>query len=404
LGRSPKPRLLVVFYGNPDYYASITRELCRLRADFSIHLVCANGRELGFAWPADIAIERVGRRRAFGPQKFAARIAAVLDYLRFAAAVRRRMRRFAPALLHAHDARAFVTADWFRRRGHPPIVYQVRDVTRPEDCSRFTLQHWIERRALKRGPHAALVIHSESERAADYARRSGDPRPPLLWPMYPSLDLIPRPADFEALIERRFARRELLYTGVIGPGIAAAEALRAIADLAPPVTLTLYGSIAPGDLRELRRLAQMLGLGDRATHHGWIPLRALLDRTLEAAVGLVLFKPGAFNYRWMGTSTNKLYEYVARGIPVLVPDTPSFHRALAGEAWVGYADLDAPASIAREIGRLLADRDRYSQACRAARRAFEERYNFERVFPAVLERLRALTESRRSLGIGGPLR
>ena len=78
---------------------------------------------------------------------------------------------------------------------------------------------------------------------------------------------------------------------------------------------------------------------------------------------------------------------------MIVPATPSFRRALEGEEWAGYADLSEPAAIAREIEHFLADRDRYRRACRAARRAFEERYNFERVFPPLLERLLALAQA-----------
>jgi len=114
------------------------------------------------------------------------------------------------------------------------------------------------------------------------------------------------------LIERRFARREVLYTGVIGADIAAAETLRAIASLDHRVSLALYGTIAPDDLRELHQVAEALGLGERVKHGGWIPLRELIDRTMEAAIGLVLFKPHSFNYRAMGTSTNKLGIYGAR--------------------------------------------------------------------------------------------
>jgi glycosyltransferase involved in cell wall biosynthesis len=208
--------------------------------------------------------------------------------------------------------------------------------------------------------------------------------------MYASINLVPRPTDFDSLIERRFARREVLYTGVIGPEIAAAEALRAFSSLGEGWRLTLFGAIYPDDLQDLRRLADSLGLGDRVTHGGWIPLREMIGQTMEAAVGLVLFKPSSLSYRAMGTSTNKLYEYAARGIPVVVPDTPSFHRALGNEEWAAYADINNPDAIAREIGRLLADRTRYEWACRAARLAFEQRYNFERVVPEVIVRLRAL--------------
>lgn len=385
-----KPRLLVVFYGNPDYYASITRELNRLRDYFSIHLICANFREPAFDWPPDITVERLGWRHDFDQRGLRTRVLGVLDYLQFMRTLRGRIREIRPALVHAHDARAFVAAEWAITGNQPPIVYQVRDLNEPEACSRLSPQRWVEKRALRRGPRAALVIYSESDRADYYVRRSGDTRPPLVWPNYASLDLVPRPRDFGSLIERRFARREVLYTGVIGPEIAAAEALRAIASLGDGWHLTIFGAIYPDHLQELRRLADTLGIGDRVTHGGWIPLREMISRTMEAAVGLVLFKTSSLNYRAMGTSTNKLYEYAARGIPVVVPDTASFHRALGDEEWAAYAEIDNPDAIAREIGWLLADRDRYERMCRAARLAFEQRYNFERVMPSVLEKLMAL--------------
>jgi glycosyltransferase involved in cell wall biosynthesis len=63
---------------------------------------------------------------------------------------------------------------------------------------------------------------------------------------------------------------------------------------------------------------------------------------------------------------------------------------LADDERVAFADPDDPASIASALRWFLDDRERYALASRSAREAFEQRYNFQRVVPEVIVRLRAL--------------
>ena len=51
-----------------------------------------------------------------------------------------------------------------------------------------------------------------------------------------------------------------------------------------------------------------------------------------------------------------------------------------------------PKLIRRSIEFILADRDRYVAMSLAARKAHEEKYNYETVFQPVLERILAITE------------
>jgi glycosyltransferase involved in cell wall biosynthesis len=76
----------------------------------------------------------------------------------------------------------------------------------------------------------------------------------------------------------------------------------------------------------------------------------------------------------------------------VVPDRASYREMLGGEPWVELVDETDPRSIAAAITRILADRTRYDARCRAARRAFEERFNYEAVFAPLLDRIVALTD------------
>ena len=76
---------------------------------------------------------------------------------------------------------------------------------------------------------------------------------------------------------------------------------------------------------------------------------------------------------------------------MVVPDRESYRDYLGDAEWVTNADVDDPRSIARAIMSILADRERYAAMSRAARRAFEEQYNYERVFAPVRERILELS-------------
>ena len=386
------PRMLLIFRQNPDYHVAFTRAAVELSKYFSVHIVCSNIRAAAFNWPADIKIERVGLPVPFGNRRLWWRLASILDYFIFVWFVFSRIRSARPALVYAHDSEAFVAATIVRKWFSFPLVYENQDQLEPEACSRFSVRRWVEEKAFERGPSAALVVYPAKERADYYRKRSGDAREPLVWPYYASKKLLSLPSDLDQLMRTRFARREVLYTGVINGDIASNEAIRALDILGDTYRLTVYGSIGPEDLSHFRTYVRSLNAGGRIFHGGWINLAEMIERTINGAVGLVLFKPNSVNYRSMGTSTNKLYEYAARGIPVIVPDGPSFREALKNEDWVFFADVSDPQSIVNGVRFFLENIDRYLTASKAARVAFEDRFNFEVVFPRLLERLMLLVD------------
>ena len=101
-----------------------------------------------------------------------------------------------------------------------------------------------------RSPH----VYPEPARADYYMQRSGDRRPPTILPNYPKLDLVPPPDDFDSLIERRFARRELLYTGAIDSPIALPEVIIALAGM--PGQLRMFGTEKSETRRSLGELVE----------------------------------------------------------------------------------------------------------------------------------------------------
>jgi glycosyltransferase involved in cell wall biosynthesis len=189
------------------------------------------------------------------------------------------------------------------------------------------------------------------------------------------------------MIARRYSAREVVYLGSAGAPNGHLEALRAIAMSDSGISLRVIGSCRPEFEASFKALARELGITERVSVDGWIASDEVTARVSGSSVGLSLYKPVTKNLEYMGSASNKLFEYAAMGLPVVVPDRASYRDFLGDAEWVTYADVEEPESIARAIASIFADRARYVAMSRAARRAFEEQYNYERVFAPALDRI-----------------
>lgn len=114
------------------------------------------------------------------------------------------------------------------------------------------------------------------------------------------------------------------------------------------VLLEVYGG---GEQQpELEALTAELDLKACVSFTFWLPPDQLAQRIRDAAVGVVPIIPG-----YLETVTpNKLFDYVATGVPVVASDTPGI-RACFDDRAVAFAKPGDPASLAEQILRVLGD-------------------------------------------------
>lgn len=170
--------------------------------------------------------------------------------------------------------------------------------------------------------------------------------------------------------------------GVLLSGVAEARRRQAA------VHLTLVG--AGRDLGLFRDQAARLGLGpDAVTFAGHVPHAEALRLVEAADVGVV---PHHVDESWNTTIPNKLFDYMAAGLPVLTSDAKPCARIVfdtgAGEV---FRDRD-PVSLADAIARMT-DTVRRSALGAAGRRAIADRYNWEQDSRRLLKALRAVVDT-----------
>lgn len=389
----PKPRLLVVFYANPDNYPPTFNAVSLLSAHFDVRIVCRKTDRESRLWPAGVRIDRVGRSADAAESAAASRAEKLAELMVFSWTVRRRIHELRPSVVLAYEPHALVAVSLSGCRA--PVVYQRHEVEELDQLDLRSLGGWVSRHALRASAGVELLVFPEATRALYYQKFVALERQPLVIPNFPLLRSFVEP-PFDELLPERARRRHVLYRGSIGPVNGIREAVAAVRHFDRHVGLRLCGPCDPQFQRELKELADRDGVRDRIEFAGFVPFEELNRQTMAASVGLMLYKAVDTNWTHIASANNKLWEYAAAGVPSVVPDRAAFRELLGGEGWVEFVDETSPTDIARAVERFLADPAALDRRSREARRRFEERFNYERVFSPMLDRILELASTQRS--------
>ena len=158
----------------------------------------------------------------------------------------------------------------------------------------------------------------------------------------------------------------VLHQGAPAPGRGCEVLVEAVASLGG-VNLVFLGDPEPGYGEQLAAEIARQGVSDRVTTLPSVPLADLLAHTAEADIGVTLLQDTCENHRL--ALPNKLFEYVAAGVPVLASALPEV-ETLIRKYQIGWtvAPGDAPA-LARALIHALAARTDPKLAARLAHAA-----------------------------------
>ncbi|HVM25455.1 MAG TPA: glycosyltransferase [Candidatus Limnocylindrales bacterium] len=271
----------------------------------------------------------------------------------------RTLLRLRPEILHAHDSNALIPVALAARRLGIGFVYDAHDLWlgRPRrERSRlgfFLHQAWytvIERLLIPRAAAAItvsppIVRHLQDRYGLDhvalvanYPERAAVDAPPV--------DLRELPGGSAIDPDRPV----VLYLGGLMGGRGLEQLVDAIA-LTRSAQLVLLGDgllAAP-----LRERAQRAGIGERVHLLPPVEPDRVVSVTSGADVGVSPIVPSCLNYRY--SLPNKLFQYMAAGVPVVASDFPQVREIVEGERCGLVADTTRPAAVAAAIEAILAD-------------------------------------------------
>jgi glycosyltransferase involved in cell wall biosynthesis len=310
-----------------------------------------------------------------------------LHYLRFCLWALSEIRSIRPDWVYASDTLSAPVAycvSWFK---WAMLVYHEHDTPEERHQSRFMrLLLTIRRHMLKR---AQIVVVPNAERG-QLLQAAGVVGHNLLcvWncPQSEEAAQAPQTDSHDAFT--------VIYHGSIVPARFPESVIQALA-LLPNVKLRLRGYGTAGHenyVDQLRELARQLGVESRFDIKLVVPTRgALFDDVRTSDLGLSLMPRQTLdvNERNMTGASNKAFEYLAQGIPLLVSDMPDWRHMFVESGVARACCPEDHENVASTIAWFADHQAEARQMGERGRQLVLAKWNYEQQFAPVLRRMSA---------------
>jgi glycosyltransferase involved in cell wall biosynthesis len=294
--------------------------------------------------------------------------AELARYVRRAAAAAGR----APARVWmAHDLDALPAAWLARRRHGGRLLYDSHELFSERiavSSAARPLWRALERRL---AAHADAVITVGEGVAAELARRYRIPPPAVVRNLpaaAPAGD--DHGSPLRAALGLPADARIALYLGGLQPGRGLETLVDVAARLPDGDMVVLMGPGHPDYVANLRERAARAGAAERVVLAPAVPTEDVVRWAAGADLGLALIQNVSLSYYL--SLPNKLFEYVAAGLPVVASDFPQLRGVVEGRGLGAVCAPDDPDAIARAIAWTLDDPGRHRRLRAAARAAAAE--------------------------------
>lgn len=337
---------------------------------------------------AGATVHRVARR---GPN---------LPLLRFVAHRRRleaALRRTRPEILHAHDADALQSVGPVAARLTIPFVYDSHELwlgrtargrSRLYDLANRLWYRWVEGRYV---PRASLVMVANPGVGPELERRYGISDVAIV-PNYPVEAAAVAARDLRELPGAEAipaGAPVVLYVGGIMPYRGVEQLVAATAEL-PSAHLVCLGA-GGGSTADIKAEILRRGLGDRAHLIPAVPSEEVVPYAASATIGVSVVQAASLSYRL--ALPNKLFQYMAAGIPVVASDFPDVRRVVEGSGAGVVVDPADPRALAAAIRQLIDNPALARSMGEAGRRAVSERFNWSTSAQELLRGYRAIEQA-----------
>lgn len=239
------------------------------------------------------------------------------------------------------------------------------------------------------GQEASICILPQRQRLLDFLQATRRTRPTLcVWNC-------PRRSESLANLAPSDGTLVLYYHGSINAARLPPELVLAISSFRGAVRLIVAGYEVQGSMGHidrLRSLAAANGLEDVVQYVGAIPLRSdLLRFAAQAHVGLSLMPLDSddINTRHMVGASNKAFDCMACGLPLLVSDLPEWVDTFVAPGFARACDPRNVESIRSALDWYLENPQARAKMGDRCREKIRSAWNYESMFESVLVELSA---------------
>ena len=293
--------------------------------------------------------------------------------------------RWKPQWLYASDPLVCPAVWWIRKFLKVKVVYHEHDSPAPDIAHTWFMKRVLDYRK-KVANYSELCVLPQHKRLLqfiDTTQRSG---PTVCVWNCPRLDEIQN--------VNSSANRGLIiyYHGNVSSDLLPGNLIVAASRFKGAIRVQAAGYEAagsPGYLQSLTTLATNHGMIKELEYLGAMPRKELFRCASKAHVGLSLMPKHSNNYNLghMVGASNKVFDYMACGLPVLVSDLPEWVSAFVEPGYGRACNPDDPDSIETELRWFLDHPEERREMGRKCQDRIREAWNYETMFAGVLSEL-----------------
>lgn len=376
-----KKVLVIAVYSHPEYYPPTLNAIENLAPAYdAVYIVHRNVS--GFDWQYPANVQLVAPRILMGPREAeAASMPKKIGwFLYFTWLFYTTVKKQKADTVLMYDALPLLSYRLFRNFLRAPrlLWYHNHDVTDLQYTKKFSLGWWAWRSEQWIFPRLQLFTLPALERQPCFNMQALKGRFVFV-PNYPSVKV------YQPWLAQKKASNPacLLYQGSIGPAHGLEEIIPLLATKpgGKDLMLVLKGFISAAYLQQLQALAAKHQVADKLLYRGSGGYSDVIANAAGCHIGIAIHQKNDVMNKTLGTASNKIYEYAALGLPVLLYDNIHFRQHLDKYAWALFTDCSA-GSISRSLESIFGN---YEALSAGASADWKQSLNFEHYFLPVME-------------------
>lgn len=385
--------IALLIYANPDHYPTLLNMVSLLKFHgFRIILICRNIGEPSHLYPKEVTVYRLGKGGSFSEKEGQSFINKAAELICFFLKTFFLIYRHNCRIVYAFEIHAFLFGTFLKiLSGFDQICLIYHNFDLYASYKDISLRSIIKIIELKFSKNADKLIFPSFERAVHFKNQAKLTKKPLIVMNVPLQKNESIPSYiFEALRKKvNYTNSKIvIFIGSINESRAIIEIIRSIVFWPKDLVLVLVGYCAKDFCMLINNEVKKLKISERVIIIPPVEYNQTFFYVEGAFLGVALYQGNDLNIRLMGGAANKLFQYMACGVPPLVLETADMKRIL-DNSFVYFVKSLLPEEIARVVNEAVANPQEHKIKSELCRKMHLEKFNLEVQFEPVLEYLKS---------------
>lgn len=378
--------ITIASYAHPELYPPILSAIDQLsKITSNIDVITRNTLKSQWEYPNNVKVNYVNKTayEGFEIEKVST-LLKLSHFFQFVFKLKETIKKNKSQILIVHDViplfAAYLLKSTLKRRG-VNLWYHNHDVSDTSKSGPYSLMG-IASKYEHKAFNIIDIFSLPSKERLQYFPVEKLRNEPIIIPNFP-LESFYSQAHSQKLSGDSRKVIKLVFQGSIGPGHGLEEIINILDETihGKKLELHLVGKIRALYLNTLENLVMEKKVQAHFIYHGMQNFTKLPAMLTQFDIGIAIHKPYNVTYSTGGTASNKIYEYAACGLPILLFDNEHYRDYLEQRKWTFFTDLTR-ASLINGLTTIDARRYEYSNF---AYQDFQNEFNFEYMFAKRLE-------------------